>query len=189
MIVELLIAGMLVSGDLPRPPAVVLFLDDRTAVPGPVVARAMTTVTEAFDALGVPLRWRNGRAKSADGAGAPILIQVILENTPAREARPVLAYCAPYAPAIRSIWIRYDRVRDLALYQPDLRPLFLARVLAHEIVHVLEGSDQHGDAGVMKAHWTAADSAKLCRRPLEFTPADVERIRLGIARSPRERQK
>jgi hypothetical protein len=56
----------------------------------------------------------------------------------------------------------------------------LAHVLAHEITHMLQGTDRHSDSGIMKARWNSEDYFEMLRTPLSFTEADVQLIRRGL---------
>ena len=51
----------------------------------------------------------------------------------------------------------------------------LARVMVHEITHILQGMSNHSDKGIMKAHWNAVEA-----RSLGFTADDVELIYNGM---------
>ena len=58
----------------------------------------------------------------------------------------------------------------------------LAHVLAHEIAHMLIGTDWHAETGIMKAHWDGTDYAAMKElNPLEFTPDDVDMIIKGLS--------
>jgi hypothetical protein len=63
---------------------------------------------------------------------------------------------------------------------PSLGCAFLGRVLAHEITHILQGADHHSLTGVMKAHWTNDDIARMGNKPLAFDPLDIFLIHQGL---------
>ena len=82
------------------------------------------------------------------------------------------------------IHVFYDRM----LLFPDRQrmPEFLGHVLAHEIVHYLQGVARHSPEGLMKARWSDGDCAMMVARPLQLTAEDVELIRAHFqARAPR----
>jgi len=54
---------------------------------------------------------------------------------------------------------------------------YLGHVMAHEIVHILEGVARHSSEGVMKARWSDHDCAELTSKPLPFAAEDLELIR------------
>jgi hypothetical protein len=49
-------------------------------------------------------------------------------------------------------------------------------VLAHEIVHMLQGVNVHSASGVMKARWDNRDYADMQRGGLKLTKDDIELI-------------
>ncbi len=65
---------------------------------------------------------------------------------------------------------------------PNLRAIFLGHILAHEIVHVLQGVAWHSEAGVMKGQWTAEDMTLMKLGSLPFAPKDVQLIRRALER-------
>jgi hypothetical protein len=88
------------------------------------------------------------------------------------------------------IVVFYDRV--VAAAHPIGVSSLLGHVLAHEIVHILQGLDRHSSTGVMKEKWDYRDYVEMQRRPLSFTNEDLQLIRQGLVnrasgrlRSPR----
>jgi hypothetical protein len=76
-------------------------------------------------------------------------------------------------------WVFFDRVRQAA---PDDRRLsaLLAHVMAHEIAHVLQGVIRHSESGILKAHWSGTDYARMAFFPLLFTREDAILIHHGL---------
>ena len=66
----------------------------------------------------------------------------------------------------------------------ELRRMFLAHVLVHEIAHILQGTNGHSDTGVMKAHWTEGDYSQMRFKPLAFTSADIRLLHAGMGKRP-----
>jgi len=56
----------------------------------------------------------------------------------------------------------------------------LGHVLAHEIAHMIEGTDCHSSEGVMKVRWSGADYLKMDYLQLRFTESDIQLIRQGL---------
>ena len=56
----------------------------------------------------------------------------------------------------------------------------LAYVLAHEIVHILEGKGRHSTTGIMKAQWTPEDYSDIASGKLNFASEDVELVHGGV---------
>ena len=58
----------------------------------------------------------------------------------------------------------YDRVLTAA--SPAVTPYLLGHVLAHEIVHMLQGVEEHSSSGMMKPRWDNRDYADMQRTHL-----------------------
>jgi len=82
--------------------------------------------------------------------------------------------------------IFYDNVKDCAAYEHlDLAPL-LGHVIAHELGHLLLGTDSHSGQGLMSASWTNKHLQATERRALTFSSSEVQRLQIAmIARSGR----
>ena len=69
----------------------------------------------------------------------------------------------------RIIWLA-----DLAGERPSL---LMGRAIAHEIGHLLLGTNEHSSAGLMRAVWTPADVWRHRREDWIFSAADAARLR------------
>jgi hypothetical protein len=76
----------------------------------------------------------------------------------------------------------YDRIEEVALSVPPGVARILGNALAHELGHVLLGSAQHSQNGIMKAVWSKADYRYLAARPLEFLPHEAVVLREEVSR-------
>ena len=56
----------------------------------------------------------------------------------------------------------------------------LAHAMAHEIAHVLQGISRHSESGILKAHWSGTDCARMAFFPLMFTREDALLIHHGL---------
>ena len=54
----------------------------------------------------------------------------------------------------------------------------LGHILAHEIVHVLEGTGRHSDTGLMKVRWTAQDLHSMTGIGLGLAAEDWKLLRM-----------
>jgi hypothetical protein len=55
-------------------------------------------------------------------------------------------------------------------------------LVAHEIGHLLLGSDAHSATGVMRPYWTSEELERGAGGQLDFTPQQSEKLRAGVAR-------
>jgi hypothetical protein len=145
-----------------------------------VLRRAEGTVVEIFASIGVPLVFRNGRARAAGRTSVSIEMQLDDGEVPPEFHPDAMAYAAPFANAGTRIHILCRR----ALNPPrDAGSgVFLGHVMAHEIAHVLEGTDHHAAEGVMKAQWGNADIRRMLSGPLPFDTTDADLIHAALDR-------
>jgi hypothetical protein len=137
---------------------------------------AKATTGWMFARIGVRIEWRETVPSQVSPGAIRVRFLRQAANGPDRDA---LAYAEPFRNDIRSITVLVDQIERMAGHRGRVGAL-LAHTLAHEIGHVLEGSNAHADTGVMKARWTASDFDAMCKRPLEFAKADVEMITEAI---------
>jgi hypothetical protein len=60
--------------------------------------------------------------------------------------------------------------------------VLLGHVIAHEIGHLLLGSNSHSQSGLMSASWDVSDMRALARGRLSFGSAESEKMRNEVAR-------
>ena len=73
--------------------------------------------------------------------------------------------------------IYYERVEWLARDALVRTQLVLARAMAHEIAHLLIGSSEHAERGLMRPLWSRQDLQRNRSADWRFTVADAEVIR------------
>jgi hypothetical protein len=134
---------------------------ERGADPYNVIPQAQFLVTQMFDQIGVAPVWRG------------------LKHCP-EEPRPTFPGALAVSYLFEGIHIRvfYDRVRTATESCP--LPVLLGHVLAHEISHMLEGTDWHSASGMMKSRWDRNDFWRMARQPLPFTDSDIQLIHWGL---------
>lgn len=98
-------------------------------------------------------------------------------HTPENHHPGALAAARPFDGAYVRVF--YDRVRRTT--EARKVPSLLAHVLVHEITHIIQATDQHARAGIMKAQWDSEDYTHMGRSPLGFTEEDLQLIRAGLA--------
>lgn len=152
---------------------VTIYFENRLAPKDDFAAKKQ--VEQMFATAGVRIVWRDGAPSTTEIAEErPIIVHFVL-HTSLSDHPGALAFALPFEGTHLRVF--YDRVR---LDDPRLTQAVLAHVLVHEITHLLEGIDRHSETGVMKAHWTPEDYREMIRRPLSFTPGDIELIHDGL---------
>lgn len=160
------------------PPAVIVYMGGREAPPNAVEHGARAIVTRMYRQIGVRIVWRDGEPKPGAAQAARHTVQIRYGSVP--KGAHVLAAAAPFGVGVRTVTVDYPRIRAVA-GRTEREQAILAHVLAHEIGHILQGTDWHADTGVMKANWRSADYESMQRGPLAFTTDDVQLIHRGIA--------
>ena len=149
-------------------------------LPSSVDSGARATVTWMFARVSVRLAWKAGDPKPGAASGSPVTIRIrFTKGAPADVSRNALAYALPFGEGV-AITVMYDRIREAA-QESRREQAILAHVLAHEISHVLQGTNRHSETGVMKARWNQEDYDAMQQKPLEFTSFDVTLIQDGLS--------
>lgn len=144
---------------------VTVYFNDRADVPFDVQGEAKAVAQGMFASIGITIHWRAGSPSEWDKG---VIVIEMATGTPATRLPGAMAYALPYEGV--HIVIFWDRIKD----DSDCRKV-LARVMVHEITHVLQGTSHHPDEGIMKAHWNSFEA-----RTLRFTAGDVELIYEGM---------
>jgi hypothetical protein len=135
-----------------------------------VVMQAELTASHIYAGIGVKLKWSN---RATD-------IRVQFDTgVEAAFHTGALGYATPYGRRDTVAHVLFDRVSDVS--SRGRMGVLLGHVIAHELGHILKGSDGHADCGVMKAQWDAKDLACMTLHPLSFTRVDAELIREGVS--------
>ena len=136
--------------------------------------RGQATAAQILKQAGVRLEWRGNESACAGGNGLVVTVSLA---TPVDRHSGALAYALPFERT--HLVLFYDRVLTAA--SPAVTPYLLGHVLAHEIVHMLQGVEEHSAGGLMKARWDNRDYADMQRGGLKLTKDDLELIDRGLA--------
>jgi hypothetical protein len=168
------------SAEPARQNVVNVYVENIPGVPW-TMERAKATTAHIYSAIGVKLIWADLHQEHAASQDGTIVVK-FSTATPVHVRPRALAQSFPYEGTHAQVF--YDRVGQTVT--PSLFPTLLGYVLAHEIGHLLEGTNGHSDRGVMKACWDARDYDLMARELLTFTDLDVRLIYAGLdARSKR----
>jgi hypothetical protein len=75
----------------------------------------------------------------------------------------------------------YGRIVDLYQDSPVNPAGLLGQVMAHEVGHLLLGTNSHAGLGLMRAHWGEEEIASASRGSLFFSDVEAERMRRKLA--------
>jgi hypothetical protein len=135
--------------------------------------RGKAIATQILKQASVRLDWRSDETACAGGRG---LVVSVSRETPVNQYPGSLAYAQPFERM--HVTLFYDRVLTAA--NPAVTPYLLGHVLAHEIVHILQGFDRHSSSGLMKARWDLRDYVAMRLTHLKLTKDDIDLIDRGL---------
>jgi hypothetical protein len=85
---------------------------------------------------------------------ADLTVRIVADALPPASARAL--GLAAWSGDLAAAFIFYDRVAALRTSERFV-PTILGRVMAHEITHLLLGSESHSEIGLMRGQWSADD--------------------------------
>jgi hypothetical protein len=177
LVVSLLPA--LLAAPYPDNPVVFACLKSETYVMGGVLLSAKQAASQIFDSIGVKLLWScQDQPKHARNT---VFIR-LAEHAPSHFRKGTLAYALPFARERVRITAFYDRLEPILQGHLSFAGSIFGHVLAHEIAHVLERVDSHGDTGLMRGRWNEKDFESMKFHAFGFTPEDAQFIRESIER-------
>jgi hypothetical protein len=165
-------------------------ISDHASVPAASLARAKAVATHVFDAIGVEPAWREcppGQAETVACAERPrptdLFVMIVPKPMAARARVSAMMGLAVLPDRGRGshLYVFNDRVRALSSEQQEVEfAVILGHVLAHEIGHLLLGSNSHSSGGIMAARWFARELRRLSKGDLLFTAEEPLRIRTEL---------
>jgi hypothetical protein len=177
--------GEIVPGENPQ--VTVLVYND-AHVAETMLAEAEKEATRIFQRAGVSVAWLNCSVQ--DGSRPKGCDQL---NKPSQLVQRIVPRCRIFRDEIFGVAflsadgtgrysdVFYDRVEALhADWNVDLDRV-LAHVMAHEIGHLLLGSNSHSGTGIMRRHWQGAELRSLGMGNLLFTPDQSQFMRAKLS--------
>ena len=149
--------------------------------PDLVKETALRVATGALITGGIEIRWRNcdvAESCAMAPARGELVIRLVRSTSPRDEIRLVLGHALidlrQRIGVLATVFV--DRVELIAgLSETDAARL-LGRAIAHEIGHLLLGTNVHSASGLMRAQWTPADIRRHARADWELTSDDAAAI-------------
>lgn len=148
-----------------------------------LLSPARLHVSDVLRTAGIHVRWEAAGSHnrqetgSCPGAEVEVIDVVILDRAQKKDHPGALAYALPFARSGVRIVVFYDRVVGM---QRNQNPAILGYTIAHEVGHVLLGTDSHAKSGVMLAHWRQGDYSRMEMHTLTFTASDIDRMQRNV---------
>jgi hypothetical protein len=159
-------------------------------VPSDILTRAEQRAARIFSRAGLDVTWLNcPHIKSAGGAVCSQLlpghlaIRIIsrIASSTNDTAFGVAFLAADGIGSYSDVFWR--RAQELHASSNVGLPDILGSVIAHEMGHLLLGSNAHAISGIMRAHWESGELRGITMGTLIFLPEQSKRMRVRIATS------
>ncbi len=163
--------------------SLVIRIYDLANVPSQILDHSIRDASGILSAAGVDVTWQRGsdsnEAHTVDLSTPTVerraqdyrgyIVVGILHGMPSWFHSGALGYALPHAQTGVNATIFYDRVE--CWEEPGVIDLatVLGHVIAHEIGHVLLGSTEHSNSGIMRAVWSKRDFRTPSPGAAEFT--------------------
>jgi len=173
-------------------PQVTVSLYNDAQVPSDTLRRAEQQAARIFSGAGFDVTWlRCTHINSGDGATACSSFEVpghvavrIIAYSPRSKSDAAfgVAFLAPDGTG-RYSDVFWEKAQGLhANSNVDLGRI-LGSVIAHEMGHLLLGSNAHAISGIMRPHWESGELHRIAMGTLLFLPEESKRMRARIATS------
>jgi hypothetical protein len=129
-------------------------------LPDDILAEAYIETARMLSPVSIRLKWVECTSpvlsEECRSPQLPSDLTVRVVRTALPPASPRALGLAAWSSDEAAAFIFYDRVVALRT-NTSFVPSMLGRVMAHEIAHLLLGSQGHSDLGLMRGHWSADD--------------------------------
>ena len=176
----------------PREVVVTVAVHNHAGVSWNTLAQAERTASSIFKQAGVDVDWANCDLPAEAGqivsschvTEFPKHLQLAIARRPKNLTESVLGvsflgedgsgcYCDVF----------FERVEELhERFNVNVGSL-LGDVIAHEIAHLLLGTNAHSDSGIMRPHWSEQDLVSASKGHLLFTPGQGQTMREKVSAS------
>lgn len=171
----------------PSGPEMTISVHDYANVPASLLSAAEEQAREIYHRAGLETVWLNCSAKlekiEADSCRFSDSTHLTLKIIPhglheqVRDRIDVLGSAYANDTGVGYFaYVFYDRVQELA-ERKRLGHALLADVMAHEIGHLLLGSNSHSASGIMCGHWNYDQLRNIAEGAMSFIPAQSKIMR------------
>ena len=178
--------GNLVAAPKPPPPRVSVRVFDTSAQPVDHLQAALNEAAALVAGAGVQIDWRicqaggsNFGCTSLVGERERVVRVVSAPRGPVTSGRIPLgnAVLDPGTGTGVLATVYFDRVAEMSSANECDQSTLLGRTIAHELGHLLLGTNAHSRAGLMRAVWTTEELR--LNRPQDWRFSDADAARIG----------
>jgi hypothetical protein len=179
------------GNQIPTACALSVRLYNSAHAPETVIRSAIEQSTWSFRAKGIRTVWEQPATESLEDQGTDMtsayhqpdprryVVVRLISRMPASVLPGAIGYALPFAHTGAHVVVYYDRVQALSARVNTESYIILGYAMAHEIGHVLLGSSEHSEAGLMQARWTPATWRLACAGVLAFGREESKRMQVA----------
>jgi hypothetical protein len=172
--------------------SVTVLLYNDAGVPGPVLSSAEREAQRVFRMAAVETLWLNcgeGGKTRPDCGGTwgtdvfvmhIVVMHIVSKGASFKNDIFGIAFLTPGSSG-KYCDVFYDRIEGMHRNSGASLPRLLGNVAAHELGHLLLGSNSHADLGIMSPRWQEKELRQLGMGGLLFTPQQAARMQESIA--------
>lgn len=168
---------------------------NEAAVPASIVKSAESQASFIFEKAGVQIAWLdcpqgNSASPSLDRCAAAnfpdhLHLHLLGASRGLNPATLGVSFLSSYGPGCCAD-VFYASTTALAVATGTPQPVILGHAMAHELGHLLLGTNSHSVQGLMRAHWDWENLQEAQRRELLFLPSEAAQIHSRVNNSGRQ---
>ena len=176
------------STSMTENPQIIVYIYDDAQVPRNTLARAEQQAIDIYAHAGLGIRWVNcihPGAEVCNSGGEPVNLILRITMKIARSTNDAafgLAYLGADGNG-RYADVFWPRIEHLQATSKVNAGLILGAVMAHEMGHLLLGSNAHAVGGIMEARWQGWQLQQINMGSLLFLPSQAQQMRTKIIHS------
>jgi hypothetical protein len=157
---------------------------DVVGIPADTATSARATAARILSSAGINTLWTQCPCDAAV-TSAELLVRIVAAPPSSENASLGFSYVDVEQRRGTLATVFADRVHALAQASGVADADLLGRAIAHEIAHLLLGTRDHADVGLMRGEWTSIELAR--NRPIDWqlTRADSARLHQAVIRRQR----
>ncbi len=183
LVIWLMTGSLLGWAEEARNSHLTVFVVERAGMPAVVLANAERNADQVFRRAGVDVRWINcenePRTSCEKISEADLIVRVVSRARTLSGEVFGVAFVENNAGTYADVF--FDSIQSL--HEQDRAvslPPILGDVLAHEVGHLLLGTNSHSREGIMQAHWQAEQLHSIAKGQMRFTKEQAVKIRTRV---------
>ena len=167
----------------PQNPHLTVFVAERAATGMHVLAEAERNAAQAFHQAGVEVEWINCDEGHGPACGKVSQADLVVHLIPRAHTLAGEIFGVAFVENNAGVYadVFFDSIQSLRQQDSaiSLSPI-LGSVLAHEVGHLLLGSNAHSREGIMQAHWQAEQLDHIAKGQMRFTKEQSGKMRARV---------